>query len=314
MNPAHSDRQLFVLLGGTAVGKSDVAVPLALRLNAEIVCVDSMQVYRGMDIGTAKPPPNLRRRVPHHLLDLVDPCDSYDVSRFGAAAESVLDDLDARGRRALLVAGTPLYLMRLLHGMFAGPSADPALRQRLRRRAADEGTAALHAELARVDPRAAERIHPNDLRRIERGLEVWLRTGIPISHLQRQWEGQPRHPFRAVGLRRAREDQSRRINARVRRMISDGLIDEVRRLRAGPGGLSEPAQQAVGYAEIIAHLEGRLSLDDAIERIKINTRRLAKHQRTWFRRIPGIEWMDAAPDDDSADLAARCAERLAGIA
>jgi tRNA dimethylallyltransferase len=310
MPDAEQPCHLYLLLGGTAVGKSAAAIPLAERLGAEILSVDSMQVYRRMDIGTAKPSVDDRRRVRHHLIDVVEPSEAFSVARFVAAADAAIADAAARGRAILAVAGTPLYLMALLYGLFDGPSADPAIRERIRSRAAREGADALHAELAAVDPLAAERIHPNDLRRIERALEVFETTGRPISQQQRQWSGPPRYAYRAVGLRRTREDQSRRINARVRQMIAAGLVDEVRALLAEPAGLSEQAAAAVGYAEMIRHIRGELTLEDAIEAIKINTRRLAKSQRTWFRRVPGVQWLDLVADRHETTLIDALSTRL----
>lgn len=305
-----TDCQLYVLLGCTAVGKSELALPLAERLGAEILSVDSMQVYRRMDVGTAKPTAFERARVPHHLVDVAEPSEAFSVARFVAAADAVVADAEARGRPILAVAGTPLYLMSFLYGLFDGPSADRAIRERIRERALHDGTAALHSELAQVDPVAAERIHPNDLRRIERALEVFEISGRPISEQQRQWAGPPRRRFRALGLRRGREDQSHRINARVRAMMAAGLLDEIRGLLAEPAGLSDQAAAAVGYAEIIAHLRGECPLDDAVEAIKINTRRLAKHQRTWFRRIRDSQWIDVAADAELGSLVGTAAETL----
>jgi len=297
---------IMLLLGCTASGKSAVALELAPRLNAEILSVDSMQVYRRMDIGTAKPTAAERAAAPHHLIDVVEPGESFSVARFVDLAERAIADITARGRRVLALAGTPLYLMGLMYGLFDGPAADVAFRAELRRRAEQEGNAALHAELASVDPESADRIHPNDLKRIERALEVWHATGRTLSEQQQQWSASTlRFPAAVVGLRRTREDNARRINARVRQMIEQGLVGEVRSLLAEPAGLGEQAGQALGYAEIIAHLGGRLPLDEAIERIKINTRRLAKHQRTWFRKFPMTTWVDVEADDTASSTAAR---------
>ncbi len=304
--------QLYVLLGCTAAGKSELALPLAERLGAEILSVDSMQVYRRMDVGTAKPSAAEQARVRHHLVDVAEPNEAFSVARFVEAADRAVAEAGSRGRSILAVAGTPLYLMGLLYGLFDGPSADAAIRERIREQATQEGTAALHAELARVDPAAAERIHPNDLRRIERALEVFEITGRPISEQQRQWAGPPRYSFRALGLRREREDQSHRINARVKVMMAAGLVDEVRGLLAEPSGLSEQAGAAVGYSEIIEHLRGRCTLDEAVEAIKINTRRLAKHQRTWFRRIREPQWIDLAADTELGGVVEGAAEMLLG--
>lgn len=271
---------------------------LAPRLDAEILSVDSMQVYRRMDIGTAKPTPDELARAPHHLIDVAEPSEAFSVARFVELADAAIADMRSRGKRVLAVAGTPLYLMGLMYGMFEGPAADDAFRTALRKRADLEGIAALHAELAHVDPEAAERIHPNDLKRIERALEVWHLTGTPLSTQQQQWSAESmRYPATVVGIRREKEENSRRINARVRSMIDAGLVEEVRALLASPEGMSHPSRQAVGYAEIIEYLEGRCTLEEAVEQIKIHTRRLAKHQRTWFRKFPQARWIDVAPDE-----------------
>lgn len=304
MEPASTSHPLVLLLGVTGSGKSAAAMEMAGPLNAEIVAVDSMQVYRRMDIGTAKPTPEEMSRVRHHMVDIVEPWESFSAARFTEAADAAIADIRSRGRVPLLVAGTPLYLMSLMYGMFDGPSADPALRESLRRRADTEGTDVLHAELSRVDPQSAGRIHPNDYKRIERALEVHALTGVPLSALHGQWSaGVLRHAAIVVGIRREKEDASRRINARVRKMLDDGLIDEVRGLLDDPRGLSEQASQALGYAEIIAHIAGHWTQDEAIERIKIHTRRLAKHQRTWFRKFPMTTWVDVAADESAGGAA-----------
>jgi len=304
---------MAVILGGTASGKAAAALHAAETLGAEIVSVDSMKVYRRMDIGTAKPSPEARRRVWFHLIDVVEPSESFSVAQYLERADAAVAQIAARGRPVLAAGGTALYLKALIEGLFEGPSRNPAYRRALRARAAAEGVETLHAELARIDPQAAGRIHPNDLRRIERALEVHHVTGRPISEFQTQWErGRRRYDCRLIGIRRQREDQARRINARVRRMIDQGLVEEVRSLLDEPAGLSDQAAQAVGYAEIIAHLRGEMSLDDAIERIKINTRRLAKSQRTWFRRFPGVYWIDAAPDEPAESVAERVLAHIGG--
>ena len=296
-----------IMLGCTASGKGRVAFHLARHLDAEIVSVDSMKVYRRMDIGTGKPSPDARRAIRHHLIDVVDPGEWFSVARYLESADRAIADVLRRGKRPLAAGGTALYIKALTQGLFEGPDADPEIRRRLRAEAATAGVAALHVRLASVDPAAAERIHPNDLRRIERALEVYELTGKPISALQQQ-EGRtrPGHVFRLIGLVRDREDQARRINKRAKRMIELGLIDEVRALTAADQPpLSKQAGQAVGYREIIDHLEGGLALDDAVERIKINTRRLAKGQRTWFKRFPNVHWVPVGPDDDPEAVADR---------
>lgn len=305
LNPTDPN-QFVLLLGCTAVGKSAAALALAERLDAEILSIDSMQVYRRMNIGTAKPTALELARVPHHMIDIVEPDESMSVARFVESADTVIADIFKRGRRVLATAGTPLYLMGLMYGMFEGPSADEAFRTALRDRAEREGTPALHAELARVDPAAASRIHANDLKRIERALEVWHLTGTPLSQQQQQWSAEGmRYPARVIGLRRDKDENSRRINARVRQMVDEGLVAEVRALLSEPAGLSHQARQAVGYAEIIDHLEGRCRLEEAIEQIKIHTRRLAKHQRTWFRKFPMTRWVDVGEAETDASIIER---------
>jgi tRNA dimethylallyltransferase len=310
--PPPGPGEIVLLLGCTASGKTAVSLELTRRLNAEILSIDSMQVYRRMDIGTAKPSPQERAAVRHHLIDVAEPSESFSVARFVELADAAIADIAGRGRRVLALAGTPLYLMGLMYGMFDGPSADERLRAELRARAERDGTPALHAELAQVDPEAAARIHPNDYKRIERALEVWRLTGRRLSEQQQQWSsGRLRYPAKVVGIRRQKEDNSRRINARVRQMIEAGLVDEVRSLHAEPAGLSEQARQALGYAQIIAHLRGATTLEEAVEEIKIQTRRLAKHQRTWFRKFPMAAWVDVAPDEPAAPVVDRLGQLLA---
>lgn len=300
------------LIGCTAGGKGRVGLELARRLGGEIISVDSMKIYRRMDIGTAKPSREARAEVPHHLIDVVEPSEPYSLARYVEEAERAIRDIAARGKPVLAVGGTMLYVRGLMAGVFEGPGADPEFRRGLREQAARDGTPALHAELARVDPRAAERIHANDLRRIERALEVYHLTGTPISELQQQWDRPTnRYDCRIVALRRPKEEANRRINARVHRMIEAGLVDEVRALLAEPRGIGHQAAQAVGYAEILAHLKGEMSLADAVERIKINSRHLAKHQRTWMRRMPGIKWVDVADDETAEQVANRVLEAWA---
>ncbi|HPD29763.1 MAG TPA: tRNA (adenosine(37)-N6)-dimethylallyltransferase MiaA [Phycisphaerae bacterium] len=298
-----------LLIGCTASGKGRIGLELARRLGGEIVSVDSMKIYRRMDIGTAKPSEAARREIRHHLIDVVEPSEPYSLARYIEGADRAIDDIAGRGKPVLAVGGTMLYVRGLTAGVFAGPGADLEFRRAFRERAAREGTCALHAELARVDPKAAARIHVNDLRRIERALEVYHLTGSPISELQQQWDRpMGRYDCRIAALRRPKEQANRRINARVHRMIEAGLVDEVKRLLAEPGGIGHQAAQAVGYAEIIAYLRGRWNLADAVERIKINSRHLAKHQRTWMRRIPGIRWVDLTEDDTVEEVADRVLE------
>lgn len=302
---------ITILTGCTGCGKGSVGRRLATRIDAEILSVDSMKVYRRMDIGTAKPSDAQRAEVAHHLLDVVEPSETFSASRFVEEADRTIEDIVRRGRRVLAVGGTVLYLRALTEGLFEGPSADAAIREELQSRGTAEGWDVLHRELSAVDPEAAERIHPNDARRIVRALEVYRQTGTPITTLQAQWDrDRRRYPCRFFGLRRTKEDQSGRINRRVKRMVELGLVDEVRSLLHEPHPLSETAAQAVGYAEMIAHLEGRWSLDEAVEKIKINSRRLAKHQRTWHKRFRHIQWYDLTEDADLERVADEIADEI----
>lgn len=299
-------QRIHLLIGCTASGKSRVGLEIARRLGTAIISIDSMKIYRRMDIGTAKPSAEVRREIPHHLIDVVEPSDAFSVARYLELADEAIRNLAACGLPVLAVGGTMLYVRGLTAGVFEGPGADPDLRSTIRRRAEQEGTAALHAELAKVDPVSAERIHPNDLRRIERALEVYRLTGTPISRLQTQWVGdESPYECRLVALRRPKEEENKRINARVKRMIDAGLVEEVRGLLAEPAGIGEQAAQAVGYAEIIAHLRGEMTFEEAAEKIKINSRRLAKSQRTWMKRMPDIHWVEVADEDRPEQLAAR---------
>lgn len=291
----------ILIVGPTAGGKTDLGVELALRMSGEVVTADAFQIYRGMDIGTAKPTPEERRGVPHHLLDIVDPPDSFTVHQWLTLANRAIGDIASRGRVPIVVGGTNLYVKSLLDGLFEGPAPDEALRQQLRAMPPE----ARREELERVDPDAARRIHANDERRTIRALEVFRQTGRPISEHQTQWDAPGDDASRLlVGLDWQIETINRRINARVRSMIERGLVDEVRALSARLGA---QAREALGYKQILAHLEGRMSLDDAVEKIKIETRRFAKNQRTWLKRLrltPGSLWIDAGvtPREQWGDL------------
>jgi tRNA dimethylallyltransferase len=286
---------IVLILGPTAGGKSALAMGVARSLGGECISADSMQVYRGMDLGTAKPSRLERELVPHHLLDLIDPPDDgFTVDHWLELADRAVRDIRGRRRLPIIVGGTNLYVQAFLFGLFDGPPPDEALRARLDAAASDD----LRAELERVDPAAAARIHRNDRRRTVRALEVHALTGTPISAHQQQWfntDHPLREDVRIIGLDHPVNAINRRINARVKTMMAAGLLEEVRRLAAA-GPLGRQAREALGYKQLLAHVRGECTLDEAVEQIKIRTRRYAKQQRTWLRRFrayPGSIWLDA---------------------
>jgi tRNA dimethylallyltransferase len=281
-------KAIVAIIGPTASGKSDLAMRIARQIGAEILSVDSMQVYRGMDIGTAKPTAAERSEVPHHLLDLVAPNETFTVARFVELADRAIAEAAAREVPLIATGGTPLYFKALFEGLFEGPSADESVRVRLRM----TDPAELHRRLAQVDPDAAARIHLNDTKRLIRALEVFELTGRPISSFQTAWSNpQPRYQVAWIGLHWDREALNRRINARVKQMIEAGWLDETKALLNTFGTLSPTASEATGYRELKECLEGKVSLDDAIERIKIATRQLARRQMKWFRRFREVLWL-----------------------
>ncbi|MGA2093614.1 MAG: tRNA (adenosine(37)-N6)-dimethylallyltransferase MiaA [Sedimentisphaerales bacterium] len=288
--------------------------------------VDSMKVYRRMNIGTAKPPVEKRRQIPYHLIDVVEPSDSFSVAGFLELAEAAVKDILSRNKPVVAVGGTALYIKSMLYGLFEGPGADEKIREELKEQVKAEGLAQLYAQLQKIDPEAASRISANDQRRIIRALEVYKLTGKPISNFQTQWNASNdkiRSPWRSlvlarrttndwfiIGLRREKTEESKRINARVKMMIDAGLVDEVKGLLAEGKPLSNQARCAIGYAEIIEYLAGKTTLDDAIELIKKNTRKFAKQQRTWFKTFPGVHWLDIAPDETPESVFNRTQEIL----
>ncbi|KLU40522.1 MAG: tRNA (adenosine(37)-N6)-dimethylallyltransferase MiaA [Limnochordia bacterium] len=293
-------KPLLVIVGPTAVGKTSLSLRLAESLEGEIVSADSMQIYRGMDIGTAKPSLNERSQIRHHLLDVISPAESFNVQDWVKLAEKAIDDIAARGKTPIIAGGTGLYVNALLDGfLFPDTSADPRLRQELEVKG-EQDPEALHAELAQVDPDTAARLHPNDLRRVIRALEVYYRTGSPISVLQKKAKHAAR-PYRLlyIGLTRDRSDLYARINARVDEMLREGLVEEVRGLKERfLDGATDQARaqltslQALGYKEILWALEGQMPLEEAVDILKRDTRRYAKRQLSWFRRDPRIKWFN----------------------
>lgn len=291
-----------VVLGPTASGKSDVAMALATDVDREpgappieIVAVDAMQVYRRMDIGTAKPTAADRATVVHHCIDLVDADRDFTVAEFTPVATAAVGEIEARGAVPLIVAGTGLYL-RMLTDPMQIPGNFPEVRERLERRLVAEGPLALHSELVLLDPAAAAKIEPANGRRTVRALEVCLGSKRLFSSFGPGLTVYGGTRFRQFGLRWSRDVLARRIAARVHTMMAAGLLDEVIALREAPGGMSRTAQQALGYKELLDHLDGRCSLDDAVEQIIVRTRQFAVRQERWFRRDPRIQWVGIDQD------------------
>lgn len=300
---------VLAVVGPTATGKTDVGILLAEALGGEIISADCMAVYRGMDIGTAKPTPEQQRRVRFHLIDVCDPDEPFSVARFQQMALEAIRQIRLRGALPLVVGGTGLYVKALLDGFHIPPAAaNQALRQQLWQEAKRQGSAALHARLQEVDPLAASRIHPNDAVRIIRALEVYQVTGRPISEWQRCQPPPEVGKARRFGLTMPRDMLYRRINERVERMVAQGWLDEVRRLLEAKYDPHLPAMRSLGYGELIQVIQGRLELSEAIALIQRETRRFAKRQLTWFRADKHIEWIDAS--QGAEQTARRILEKL----
>lgn len=283
---------LVILLGPTAVGKSAVAIELAQRFDMEIINADSMQVYRGMDIGSAKPSPAQRTLVTHHLIDIKNPDEEFSAAHFRKEAFSCVESLHSKGRKTLVVGGTGLYIRALTRGIFPAPPADHSLREKLREQEKKEGKWYLHQELTKIDPAAASRIHPNDTFRIIRALEVFHLTGKSIS------EQHQNHRFKEsyfnllkLGLMRDRQELYSRIEKRVDLMISAGLVEEVKKVLATGYPPTIKPFQSLGYKQILGFLQGETDMDEAVRLIKRNTKRYAKRQMTWFKKDSEIQWI-----------------------
>ncbi|QEL15850.1 tRNA (adenosine(37)-N6)-dimethylallyltransferase MiaA [Limnoglobus roseus] len=296
----HDFADALILTGPTASGKTAIAVELAERIGAEVLAMDSMTLYRGLDIGTAKPTPAEQACVRHHLIDLLDPWESANVAWWLDQATKACADIRSRGKRPLFVGGTPFYLKALLHGLFDAPPSDAILRQQLEAEAATLGNEHLHAKLATVDAKSAARLHPNDVRRVVRALEVFHLTGAPLSAFQQTWDSptfgndSPAAAIPCVNLEWPREVLYERINRRVETMVAGGWLDEVRGLIELSQPLSREASHAVGYAELIAHVQhGRPTLAEAVAQIQQRTRQFAKRQMTWFRGLKACHGVPA---------------------
>lgn len=298
--------QLVLITGPTATGKTALAIELARQYGAEIVSADSRQVYRYLDIGTAKPTSAQQEAIPHHLIDVVNPNEQFDGARFRTLALAAIEDIHQRGKRVLVVGGTGLYLRVLTQGLFTGPPADLALRTRLQEQERSEGKGVLHRWLREVDPEAANRLHPNDTVRLIRALEVFLLTGKPMSRWQRE------HGFRdrsfatlMTGLVCERETLHRRIAERCQQMLNDGLVDEVRRVWNMGYGPELPVMQTIGYAQAKAVLQGHCTEEEALAQMIIETKQLAKRQLTWFRAEPDLQWFTPSQGRKIVDVVSR---------
>ena len=281
------DDSCWFLTCPTASGKTSAALVLAERIGAEIISLDSMAIYRGMDIGTAKPSLEQRSQVVHHMIDILDPNESFSVAEYLARSHRIVDEIRQRGNKALFVGGTPMYLKVLLRGIFGGPAADWEFRQQVEEQIELHGKQALHRQLAMVDPVSAHKFHPNDIRRVTRALEVYHLTGEPISHQQQEFESQNKSNKKFVfQLSWPRDVLHQRIEKRVVAMFEAGLVREVQQLLESYQELGRTALQAVGYREVLEHLKGERDLDETMQQVVYHTRRFARRQETWFRGFP----------------------------
>ena len=294
----------YYLTGPTCSGKTPLAIELAKLLDAEILSLDSMAVYRGMDIGTAKPSCEQQQMVRHHLIDIAEPTDSFSVSCYVEAAHKCAAEIQGRGKRVLVAGGTPLYLKCLLRGLFVGPPADWEFRNSINEDLKVYGPEALKARLAQVDPLLAHRLHLHDSRRMIRGLEVARVTGRPLSHWQEQFENPAPRKFAPVAvLRLERAWLHERINTRVERMLADGLLVEVEHLLVRHGSLGHTAAQAVGYREMLQQIQGELPAGETTEKIKAHTRQFARRQEIWFRGLKELEPLAVNPESQTSEMA-----------
>ena len=298
-------------MGVTAGGKAKLAFELAKKIDAEIVSIDSMKVYRRMDIGTAKPPEEQQKQINYHLIDVVEPSESFSVDVFLGLMQEALEKIESKGRSVVAVGGSAMYIKAMLYGLFDGPGTNEQIRKQLKEQIAQTSLGELHKQLAIVDPQAAERIHANDEKRIIRALEVEQLTGKPISSFQQQFDKpQPDGSWKIIGLAREKTDASSRINARVKKMFEMGLVNEIKNLLAEEKPLSKQAASAIGYAEVIEPLRGGETLEKTIEQVKINTRKFAKAQRTWFKTFKNVNWLEVQKDDKVEDILPKTMELI----
>lgn len=307
-------KSCWYLTGATASGKSDISILVAEALDAEIISLDSMAIYRDMNIGTAKPSKEYRQRKPHHLIDIVDPTEEFSVNQYCDAAFERIEDIQSRGKKVIFVGGTALYLKTLLRGAFQGPPADWDFRNEIQREIEEIGSEHLVKRLEQVDPLSADKLHPNDTRRIIRALEVYKLTGVPISHLQTQFdEGSPASEFKVFSLRWPREILHQRIDARVERMFEIGFIEEVESLRKKYQQLGRTASQAVGYKEVFQLIDGEISQEAVVELVKNRTHQFARHQETWFRGLSEVTWIERTDSISHEDVAEQIVSQTASM-
>ncbi|AQQ10128.1 tRNA dimethylallyltransferase [Sedimentisphaera cyanobacteriorum] len=300
----------IVITGVTAGGKSSLAFSLAQKIGAEIISIDSMKVYKKMDIGTAKPSQERRAEIKYHLIDVVQPWEEFGVSSFLELKDRAVEQIHSKGRKVIGAGGTAMYLKNMLYGLFDGPGTSNQLRDKLKENLYSEGKQAFHQRLSRIDPQAAEKIHPNDTKRLIRAMEVYELTGRPISSFQVNFNASPDPSWVVIGIRREKELESRRINARVKRMMEMGLLQEAEMLYNLDKPLSKQAAAAIGYAELFEVFRGNMELEKAVERIKINTRKFAKSQRTWFKNFHNIKWINAEQDESEGSIMDRAMKIL----
>ena len=295
---------LLVILGPTAVGKSEIAISLAQKISGEIVSADSMQLYQGMDIGTAKPSISEQKIVPHHLIDFLKPDEPSDVFAYAKQAEKVIKDIYRRKKFPILVGGSGLYIRALVDGLFENPKIDSEKKDIIKEKLGNKSTESLYRELKKVDQEASRKIHAHDRRRIKRAMEVFYTTGIPISVLQRK---KPAKPFQTllIGITRERKLLYQRINQRVDKIFARGFVDEVKALLEKGYAENLNSMQAIGYQETIAYLNGEGTLEETMELVKRNTRRYAKRQLSWFRQDKRIKWINLGDEEKPQDAAAR---------
>lgn len=303
-------KKVIILLGPTGVGKTDVSLSLAKTLNTEIISADSMQIYRHMDIGTAKPAPNERRYVRHHMIDIIEPWEPFSTGKYITAVMPIIDGLIKKGKIPIVVGGTGLYIKAMTRGIFSGPSADWSLREELISLEKDE-KGVLYSYLKSIDPEAVQKITPNDTRRIIRALEVCLKSKSPVSEIQKRLTRPLPYQFIKIGLLRERKELYRIIEERVEKMLADGLVNETKKvtemirnanIHSRLTNVPLPSMQAIGYKEITMFLSGKASLDEAVRLIKKGSKRYAKRQFTWFRKEEGIHWVDVTGIFDINDI------------